>query len=63
MRESKLSPGAAAACGRLDAFVHVAGEDMGRWIIEIAERLAAKGRSRRTLEAEDADPAEGEERR
>ncbi len=52
MRESKMSPGAAAACGRLDALVHTAGDDLGRWMIELAERLAAKGRSRRTLEAE-----------
>jgi hypothetical protein len=50
MREPELSPGAAAACGRLDAFVRVARSDLGRWMIQIAERLAAEGRSRRSLE-------------
>jgi len=53
MSESKMSPRAAAACGRIDAFVRVADRDLGRWILELAERLAAKGRCRRTLEADD----------
>lgn len=50
MSKPKLSPGAAAACGRLDGFVQLASKDLGRWMIEVAERLAAKGRCRRTLE-------------
>lgn len=50
MGKPELSPGAAAACGRLDGFVRLAGKDLGRWMIEVARRLAAKGRCRRTLE-------------
>jgi hypothetical protein len=56
MQKSELSPGAAAACERLDALVRVAGRDLGRWMIDIAERLAVKGRRRRSLEAGASGP-------
>ncbi len=49
MSKPQLSPGATAACGRLDSFVRLTGKDIGRWMIEVAERLATKGRCQRTL--------------
>jgi len=48
MDRSELSTGTAAACGRLDAFVRLAGPELGRWMIEMALGLAERGRRRRT---------------
>jgi hypothetical protein len=50
MDKSESSVGVGAACRRLDAFADMAGPDMGRWIIEVADRLASRGRCRRSLE-------------
>mgnify|MGYP001110122563 CR=1 FL=1 len=53
MRNSELSSGAAAACGRLDALVRTVGPELGRWMLELAERLAAEGRRCRSIDGED----------
>ena len=59
MRDSELSSGAAAACGRLDALVRTVGPELGRWMLELAERLAAEGRRCRSIEGDDEVPGGG----
>jgi hypothetical protein len=59
MHDSELSSGAAAACGRLDALVRTVGPELGRWMLELAERLAAEGRRCRSIDGDEEGPAGG----
>jgi hypothetical protein len=63
MDDRELSPGGAAACARLDALFRNVGPELGRWMLELAERLAARGRSLRSLDEADSRPRAGSDRR
>jgi hypothetical protein len=39
-RTGRMSEGAEQACGRLDALVRMAGPELGRWVIAVAEGYA-----------------------
>ena len=50
MQEMQDFPGGVeAACGRLDELARLAGPELGRWMIQVAERYVRAGCRRRTL--------------
>ena len=59
MHDYEMSPGASVACGRLEALVRNTGPELGRWMLELAERLAAEGRHRRSIDGDDAEGLAG----
>jgi hypothetical protein len=52
MNQAQDFPGGVeAACGRLDELARLAGPELGRWMLRVAERYVRAGCRRRTLPA------------
>ncbi len=59
MDRMPISSGAATACGRLDALVRSTAPALGRWMLELAGELAARGARCRSLESGARAPDKG----